>query len=57
MGVVFSWPLQIPAPPMARRSFRKIAELDLEVAVFGHGAAIRRNGAERFRQEMGRLAG
>ncbi len=39
----------------AKRSFRKLAELDFETAVFGHGLTIKRNAAERFRQRLGRL--
>ena len=39
----------------AKRSFRKLAELDFETAVFGHGLTIKRKAAERFHQRLGRL--
>ena len=35
-----------------KRSFRKLAELDFETAVFGHGLTIKRNAAARFRQKL-----
>ncbi len=40
----------------AKRSFRKLAQLDFETAVFGHGLTIKRNAAERFRQKLRRFA-
>ena len=39
----------------AKRSFRKLAGLDFETAVFGHGLSIKRNAVDRFRQRLGRL--
>lgn len=39
----------------AVRSFRKLAELDFEVAAFGHGRPLRSRAAERFRAQLGRL--
>jgi glyoxylase-like metal-dependent hydrolase (beta-lactamase superfamily II) len=39
----------------AVRSFRKLAELDFEVAAFGHGRPLTSRAAERFRAQLGRL--
>jgi glyoxylase-like metal-dependent hydrolase (beta-lactamase superfamily II) len=39
----------------ANRSFRKLAGLDFEVAVFGHGTPIRERASEAFRQSWGRM--
>ncbi|MDP9343845.1 MAG: MBL fold metallo-hydrolase [Actinomycetota bacterium] len=39
----------------AKRSFRKLAELDFEVAVFGHGNPIRSGAADAFRRAAARL--
>jgi len=39
----------------ARRSFRTLAELDFEVAVFGHGNPVRARAAEVFRRAAARL--
>ena len=39
----------------ARRSFRTLAELDFEVAVFGHGNPVRTRAAEVFRRAAARL--
>jgi glyoxylase-like metal-dependent hydrolase (beta-lactamase superfamily II) len=41
----------------AKRSFRKLAELDFETAVFGHGLTIKRNAAAKFRKKLKRLGG
>ena len=40
----------------AKRSLRKLAELDFETAVFGHGLSIKRNAATKFRRKLERLA-
>ncbi len=39
----------------AKQSFRKLAELDFETAVFGHGLTIKRNAAAKFQQKLERL--
>lgn len=39
----------------AKRSFRKVAALDFEVAVFGHGNPIRSGAAEAMRRGVARL--
>ncbi len=39
----------------ARRSFRKLAELEFEVAVFGHGNPIRERAAAAFRGSVQRM--
>ncbi len=39
----------------ARRSFRRLAELDFDVAVFGHGDPVRSGAAEVFRRVAARL--
>lgn len=40
-------------PAAARRSFGRLAQLDFEVAVFGHGAPLLGGAAERFRAAVG----
>jgi glyoxylase-like metal-dependent hydrolase (beta-lactamase superfamily II) len=40
----------------ANRSFRKLAQLEFETAVFGHGNPIRTGAAEAFRRVAARLA-
>jgi len=42
-------------PEEARRSFRKLADLDFEVAVFGHGSPVRGRASEAFRRALGKL--
>jgi hypothetical protein len=42
-------------PDAARRSFRDLAELEFEVAVFGHGNPIRDRASEAFRNSLERL--
>ncbi len=39
---------------VGRRSLARLAQLEFEVAVFGHGGPIRRGAAARFRQKWGR---
>jgi glyoxylase-like metal-dependent hydrolase (beta-lactamase superfamily II) len=39
-------------PEEARRSFRKLADLQFEVAVFGHGSPIREGASEAFRSSL-----
>ena len=41
----------------AKHSFQKLAELEFETAVFGHGLTIKRNATAKFRQKLERLAG
>lgn len=36
----------------AKRSFRKLAELHFETAVFGHGLTIKRDASQRFRKRL-----
>ena len=40
----------------AKQSIRALAELDFDVACFGHGSVIRRDGASRFRALVEKLA-
>ncbi len=40
----------------ARASFRRLAELDFDVACFGHGPPIRSGAAPRFRRKLERVA-
>ena len=40
----------------AKQSIRALAELDFDVACFGHGSVIRRNAASRFRALVEKLA-
>ena len=42
-------------PALARESFRKLAELDFEVACFGHGKPLDRDASLAFRKEAERL--
>jgi glyoxylase-like metal-dependent hydrolase (beta-lactamase superfamily II) len=39
-------------PGEAERSFHRLAELDFEVAVFGHGDPVTQNAAEAFRRSL-----
>jgi glyoxylase-like metal-dependent hydrolase (beta-lactamase superfamily II) len=39
----------------AKQSLRKLAQLDFDVAVFGHGLTIKRRAAARFRKKVERL--
>ncbi len=41
----------------ARASFARLAELEYEVACFGHGSPIRHRAAARFRRRVERVAG
>jgi len=40
----------------ARRSVRKLAEVDFDVACFGHGPSIKGAASVRFRKLVDRLA-
>ena len=42
---------------LAKASAKKLAQLDFEVAVFGHGTPIRENAAEKVRKAVDRLVG
>jgi glyoxylase-like metal-dependent hydrolase (beta-lactamase superfamily II) len=42
---------------LAKASAKKLAELDFEVAVFGHGSPIKENAAEKVRKAVDRLVG
>jgi len=39
----------------ARRSFRKLAELEFDTAVFGHGKPVVGRASARFRENLARL--
>ena len=39
----------------SKRSLRKLAELDFDVALFGHGRTMRSNASTQFRRQMERL--
>ena len=42
--------------PTAKESFRKLAELEFDVACFGHGGPIRGKAHAAFRREVEKLA-
>jgi glyoxylase-like metal-dependent hydrolase (beta-lactamase superfamily II) len=43
-------------PALARRSFERLAELDFDIACFGHGTALGQDAASSFRRLAERLA-